>query len=207
MPKLFVVFSARRLAALAAMLVVAAGVFLARGGGLASWATSSLSAIRTLLEPSDFAAERQELNFWQAALTRLDAELQRGTDGPGLASLRAERNSVVERMREIAKRIPESRIPASIRPLLVGKSPAVASAPVAAPHPAISAAPVVAVAAVHVAPLKVGLGPPAPESDAADLVFSPPVPFPVFIEIERHHERHPHPHASPRPANADGAKR
>src|SRR5690242_12454072 len=69
-----------------------------------AWITNRVGAMFPFLEADEFAAERDQLLFFRAALGRIDAELYgRSNTSP---SLRAERQAVLLRMREVANRMP-----------------------------------------------------------------------------------------------------
>src|SRR5712691_6861631 len=150
-----------------ALLLVAWGVSAGlRGRGV-------LGAISAFFEGGDFAAEQRELQFWLAALGRIDTELQQQLNGPAAASLRTERGTVLARLREVAGRVPSDHLPADIRSLL--EPPATP-----APEPALAARPVEPAAVARtVGELRVGLGPRAPVADPGSLTFVAPPPLAV----------------------------
>ena len=154
-----------------ALLLVAWGVSTGLRG------RSVLGAISAFFEGGDFDAERRELQFWLAALGRIDTELQQQLNGPAAASLRTERGAVLTRLREVAGRVPSDNLPADIRSLL--EPPATP-----APEPALAVRPVEPAAVVRtVGELRVGLGPRASAADFSSLIFAAPPP--VFIERRR----------------------
>ena len=150
-----------------ALLLVAWGVSTGLRG------RSVLGAISAFFEGGDFDAEQRELQFWLAALGRIDTELQQQLNGPAAASLRVERGAVLTRLREVAGRVPSDNLPAEIRSLL--EPPATP-----APEPALAARPVEPAAVARtVGELRVGLGPRAPVADPGSLTFVAPPPLAV----------------------------
>src|SRR5947207_11719687 len=100
----------------------------------------------------DFARRRGELSFLQAAFDRLDAEARQDPNGPALRSLRVQQESIVLRMREVARPLPAESLPPALRPLAKEE-------PRHAPEPVRPKAPVEARGSPVVSSeLKVGLG-------------------------------------------------
>ena len=143
---------------------------------------SVAGAAWSLLDGGDFDGERRELQFWLAALGRIETEMRHSLNGSASVSLRTEQSAVLARLREVASRVPPASLPADIRSVIE-------------PEPAAaSAAAIVALAVEQPAPtlpageLRAGLGRPAAMADLNSLVFvAPPAP-PVFIE-KRHAPR------------------
>ena len=116
-----------------ALLAIAA-VSLSWGSPQALRLASPLAAIAALFAGDEFAGERRELRFWQEALERIAAELQQRTNALMAASLRTERETIMERVREVAGRMPRDSLPPEIRRLIEPEA-------LPAPAPALAARP------------------------------------------------------------------
>lgn len=66
-------------------------------------------------DPRDFARRQDELSFLQAAFDRLDAEARQDPNGPALRSLRLQQESILLRMREVARPLPADSLPPALR--------------------------------------------------------------------------------------------
>ena len=154
---------------LSLLLIAAIGAALPAVG--ASWMTGRLAAAFGLVQRDEFTGERDELLFFGAALGRIEAELRRkGTPAP--LSLRREHEAVLQRIRDVAIRVPRDRLPLDIARLVVtsaGSGPVAAAIGRAAPtnRPRV---------------LLTGLGPLRPANDLPGLALDALVPLPVFVE-------------------------
>jgi len=123
---------------------------------------------------NDYAAERQQLLFYKAAVGRIDEEL-RHRGAAATPSLRGEREAVLRRMREVASRVPAERLPSDVAALLPSAAPAEAlprpRRPLAAP-----------VAKAEIRELQTGLGARAAEIDFSSLALDRPPPLPIYVE-------------------------
>jgi hypothetical protein len=63
----------------------------------------------------DFGRRQDELAFLQAAFDRLDAEGRQDPNGPALRSLRVQQESILLRMREVARPLPAESLPPALR--------------------------------------------------------------------------------------------
>jgi hypothetical protein len=100
----------------------------------------------------DFARRQDELSFLQAAFDRLDAEARQDPNGPALRSLRVQQESIVLRMREVARPLPAENLPPALRALAKDE-------PRNAGMPVVPKAPMEASGSPAARPeLKVGLG-------------------------------------------------
>jgi hypothetical protein len=100
----------------------------------------------------DLGRRQNELSFLQAAFDRLEAEAKQDPNGPALRSLRVQQESILLRMREVARPLP----PESLPPALGGLTK---DEPRAGPEPVLPKAPVAATPGPVAGPeLKVGLG-------------------------------------------------
>jgi hypothetical protein len=168
MPKLYAV---RWPIGILVVVLLIAGISFAPAGLRPSWLTSRLAWAIGLGEPDEFAGERGALLFFKAALGRIDDELRHRGDG-ATPSLRGERDAVLQRMREVAIRVPADRLPADVAGLL--QTATAAAEPVVRPvGPAIPAP--------QVRALQTGLGARQAAIDFSSLVFDPPPPLPVYI--------------------------
>lgn len=154
-----------------------------------------LGVILGLVERDDFAGERDELRFFGAALDRIDAELGQKGDA-AQPSLRKAREAVVQRIREIAIRVPRDRLPADALRLVSaapGRLPAAsqAEAPAAASRPPV---------------LLTGLEAPRPASNPGLPLLDANLPLPLFVDRAPPAARTRSPAAPEEPASADQAK-
>jgi hypothetical protein len=147
---------------------------------------------------ADYPAERDELQFLTAALGRIDTELQRRGDGAA-ASLRREREAVVQRLRDVAIRLPRDRLPADIAGLL---SAVAAAAPLPATADPIARLIERTVLAVAPRELRTGLGSRTPVMDVS-LAADPPPPLPLFIDRRPPHRAAASHDAAERPPSGD----
>jgi hypothetical protein len=150
-----------------------------------AWVTSRLGAMFPFFEADEFAAERDQLLFFKAALGRIDAELYGRSNAS--QSLRTERQAVLLRMREVANRMPVERIPPEFRALLQ---------PEAAPARVGSAAAPQLPSPIR---LQVGLTPRPARLDLSSLEVDPLPPLPLIIERRRAEHGHA-PSKADRPA-------
>ena len=174
-----------------AALLLIAGVSLFWGSSHPSRGASPFAAISWFFTGDEYEGEIRELQLLQAALHRITAELRQQATGFGLASLRTEREAVMQRVREVASRMPADSVPPDIRRLIEPEAaPAVAPGPAA--RPIAEAAPVQAASE-----LRIGLRPPSPVADFSSLALAARPPWPVFLQ-------RPHPrHATPATPAAD----
>src|SRR5947207_1284467 len=111
-----------------------------------------ISGSPAVSDQRDFGRRQDELSFLQAAFDRLDAEARQDPNGPALRSLRLQQESIVLRMREVARPLPAESLPPALRA-------AVKDEPRHAPEPVRPKAPVEARGSpVLSSELKVGLG-------------------------------------------------
>ena len=161
-----------------AALLLIAGLSLSWGGSNPLRATSPLSAITAFFAGDEYAGERRELLSLQAALERIEADLHQQANALALASLRTQQEAVVQRVREVASRVPADRIPPDLGRLIAPKS-ALAIAPGIAPgSPARrieEAAP-----SRPGGELRVGLRPPSAAIDFSGLALEQRPPWPLF---------------------------
>jgi hypothetical protein len=191
MPKLSVM---RWPIGIGAALLLIAGVSLSWGTSHPSRITSPLAAISWFFTGDEYEGEIRELQFLQTALHRIKAELRQQASGLGLPSLRTEHEAVMQRMREVASRLPVDSLPPDIRRLIEPEAtPTVAPGP--ATRPIEEAAPVRATSE-----LKIGLRPPSPVADFSSLALAARPPWPVFLQ-------RPHPRRAPPAAPAAAADR
>jgi hypothetical protein len=177
--------------AIGLVLLLIAGVSLFWGSSHPSRGASPFAAISWFFTGDEYEGEIRELQLLQAALHRITAELRQQAPGFGLASLRTEREAVMQRVREVASRMPADSVPPDIRRLIEPEAaPAVAPGPAA--RPIAEAAPVRAASE-----LRIGLRPPSPVADFSSLALAAQPPWPVFLQ-------RPHPRrATPAPPAAD----
>ena len=178
-----------------AALLLIAGVSLFWGSSHPSRGAGPFAAISWFFTGDEYEGEIRELQVLQAALHRITAELRQQATGFGLASLRTEREAVMQRVREVASRMPADSVPPDIRRLIEPEAaPAVAPGPAA--RPIAEAAPVQAASE-----LRIGLRPPSPVADFSSLALAARPPWPVFLQ-------RPHPrHATPATPAADRTDR
>lgn len=163
-------------------LLLIAGVSFSWSGSHPSRVAGRPSAIFSLVTGGaagdEYAGERRELQFLEAALHRLAAEVEQQANGLALDSLRTEQKAVLQRMRQVASRMPADSLPPDIRRLLE---------PTAAPPPVPGLAPLAARSVEEAAPmrpaveLRSGLLPPAPVVDFSFLPPAAPALLPIFI--------------------------
>jgi hypothetical protein len=158
-----------------ALLLVAGLAFLI--GSLPAWRTSPLSAIAAVFASDEYRSERQELQFYAAALHRIEVEMRQEGDSPVAPSLRVEQEAVQQRLREVAGRLPADLMPADIRSLIAPK-------PAPAPDPTLTSGAVVrpvepAAPVSGGGELRVGLRPPAP---TAGLAVDAPRSLPAALD-------------------------
>ena len=120
-----------------------------------------------------YAAERQQLLFYKAAVGRIDEEL-RHRGAAATPSLRGEREAVLWRMREVASRVPAERLPPDVAALL---PPAPAEALPRSRQPLAAPA-----AKAEIRELQTGLGGRAAEPDFSSLALDRPPPLPIYVE-------------------------
>ena len=161
-------------------LMLIAGVSLSWGSSHPSRITSPLAAISWWFTVDEHGGEIRELQFLEAALHRLEGELRQRASGLGLPSLRTEHEAVMQRVREVASRVPADSLPPDIRRLIEPEA-APAIAPGRAARPIEEAAPVRATGV-----LQIGLRAPSPVADFSSLALAARPPWPVFLP-------HPHP--------------
>ena len=162
-------------------LLLIAGVSLFWGSSHPSRGASPFAAISRFFTGDEYEGELGELQLLQSALHRINAELRQPATGLGLPSLRAEREAVVQRVREVARRMPADSLPPDIRRLIEPEAtPAIAPGPAA--RPIEEAAPVRAPSE-----LQIGLRP----------------PWPVFLERPHPRRAAPAAPAADRPDRAE----
>src|SRR5438067_5232151 len=105
----------------------------------ASSGVGRVSGVASTSDQSDFASRRDELRFLRAAFDRLDAESKQDPNGPALASLRAEQDAIVLRMREVARPLPAESLPPALRHLATAE-PRSAAEPALPANPAQASA-------------------------------------------------------------------
>lgn len=178
-----------------AALLLIAGVSLSWGSLHPSRGASPFAAISRFFTGDEYEGEIRELQLLQAALHRITAELRQQATGFGLASLRTEQEAVMQRVREVASRMPADSVPPDIRRLIEPEA-----APAVAPGPA--ARPIAEAVAVRAASeLQIGLRPPSPVADFSSLALAARPPWPVFLQ-------RPHPRrATPATPAADRTDR
>jgi hypothetical protein len=180
-----------------ATLLLIAGVSLSWGGGHPWRVTSPLSAVAALFGGDAYGGELHELELLQAALQRIGAELNQQANPRALASLRAEREAVMQRLREVASRVPADSLSPGIWRLI---EPAAASAAAPGNAPGPVARPVEEAAPTRPAgELRAGLRPPAPVTDFSGLVLDQRPPWPLFTRRKPPHRAAP---AAPGAASA-----
>jgi hypothetical protein len=178
-----------------ALLLIAGAAFF-WGGSQNLRVTSPLAAISAFFAGGEDGGERRELRFLQAALQRIEAELQQQANGLATASLRIEREAVTQRVREVASLLPADSLPPEIRLLI---EPEVTLTPVPAPAPRPAAIPVPAPAPESfpglaarrgeeaeptgkIGELRVGLRPPAAVADFSGLALQASSRLPAFAQ-------------------------
>ncbi len=176
MPKLF---AARWPIGIAVAVLLVLAVSISWGSSHPSRITSPLSAISSFFTGSftgdEYGGERRELQSLQAALHRIEAELQQQANGLALASLRTEQAAVMQRMREVASRVPADSLPPDIGPLIEPETAPTLAAGLAARR-IEEAAPVREAGELHV-----GLRPPSPGADFSSLALGAASRLPLFI--------------------------
>jgi hypothetical protein len=186
-------------------LLLIAGVSLSWGSSHPSRVTSPLSAISSFFTggftgDDEYGGELRELQFLRTALHRIEAELKQQANGLVLASLRTEQEAVMQRVREVARRVPADSLPPDIMRLI---APETAPMPAPEPAPGIAASPIGQAAPVRQAgELRVGLRPPSPVADFSSLARAAPLALPVFIQRPQPRRAAP----SPSTAAADRAE-
>jgi hypothetical protein len=127
----------------------------------------------------NYAGERQQLLFFKAAVGRIDEELRlRGA--AATSSLRSEREAVLQRMREVASRVPPERLPPDLAAMLPPGPPESTSRP-----------PDRSVAKVAVRDFQTGLGIKSADIDFDSLALDRPPPLPVYVERAPRRAEHP----------------
>ena len=157
-------------------LLFIAGVSLSWGSSHPSRGGSPLAAMSWFFSGDEYEGEIRELQFLQSALHRIKAELRQRETGLGVPSLRAEHEAVMQRVREVASRVPADSLPPDIRRLIEPEA-AAAIAPVLAVRSIEEAAPVRAAGE-----LQIGLRPPSPVTDFSSLGLAARPPWPVFLQ-------------------------
>ena len=174
------------------VLLLIAGVSVFWIGSHPSRGTGPFVAISSFFAGEEYEGEVRELQFLQTALQRIKAELLQQAIGLGTPSLRAEHDAVMQRVREVASRVPADSLPPDIRRLIEPEAaPAVAAGPAA--RPIEEAAPVRAASE-----LQIGLRPPSPVADFSGLALAARPPWPIFLQ-------RPHPPRAT-PTTADRAE-
>jgi hypothetical protein len=178
-----------------AALLLIAGVSLFWSSSHPSRGAGPFAAISWFFTGDEYEGEIRELQLLQAALHRITAELRQQATGFGLASLRTEQEAVMQRVREVASRLPADSVPPDIRRLIEPEA-----APTVAPGPA--ARPIAEAAPVRAASeLRIGLRPPSAVADFSSLALAVRPPWPVFLQ-------RPHPRrATPATPAADRTDR
>ena len=74
-----------------------------------------VSGSQAVSDERDFGRRQEELSFLQAAFDRLDAEATQDPNGPALRSLRVQQESILLRMREVARPLPAESLPRALR--------------------------------------------------------------------------------------------
>src|SRR5437763_1077475 len=74
-----------------------------------------MSGSSAVSDQRDFGRRQDELSFLQAAFDRLDAEARQDPNGPALRSLRLQQESILLRMREVARPLPAESLPPALR--------------------------------------------------------------------------------------------
>jgi hypothetical protein len=137
---------------LATAVALAAALILAMVWQSAPSGIGRVSGSPAVSDQRDFGRRQDELLFLQAAFDRLDAEARQDPNGPALRSLRLQQESILLRMREVARPLPAESLPPALRA-------AVKDEPRHAPEPVLPKAAVEARASTVVSSeLKVGLG-------------------------------------------------
>ncbi len=137
---------------LGAAVAIAAALVLAMMWPSAPSGIGRTSGSPGVSDQRDFARRQDELSFLQAAFDRLDAEARQDPNGPALRSLRVQQESIVLRMREVARPLPAESLPPALRPSAKDETRN-------APAPVLLKAPMGASGSPAVRPeLKVGLG-------------------------------------------------
>jgi hypothetical protein len=120
-----------------------------------------MSGSPSVSDQGDFARRRDELLFLKAAFDRLDAESKQDPNGPAIRSLRAEQDTIVLRLREVARPLPAESLPAALRALAKDEARTVA-------EPTLPAPPEQARGSLAASSgLRVGLGSPSAVPDLA----------------------------------------
>ena len=131
---------------------LAAALVLAMVWQASPWGIGRVSGSPGVSDQRDFGRRQDELSFLQAAFDRLDAEARQDPNGPALRSLRVQQESILLRMREVARPLPAESLPPALRPLAKEE-------PRHAPEPVLSKAAADTRASPVASPeLKVGLG-------------------------------------------------
>src|SRR5207248_5394426 len=102
---------------LGAAVALAAALVLAMAWQSAPPGIGRVSGSSAVSDQRDFGRRQDELSFLQAAFDRLDAEARQDPNGPALRSLRVQQESIVLRMREVARPLPAESLPPALRPL------------------------------------------------------------------------------------------
>ena len=179
---------------IAAALLLIAGLSLSWGGSHPARLTSPLSVIAAFFAGDEYGGERRELESLRAALQRIEADLHQQANALALASLRTQQEAVVQRVREVASRVPADRIPPDLGRLLAPKSALAIAAGIArgiAPGIAPGNPPGIAPGSAarrigEAAPsrphgeLRVGLRAPSAATDFSGLALDQRPPWPLF---------------------------
>jgi hypothetical protein len=178
--------------------VAVAALLLGAGGFLAWRAEGRLWRVIAAFDRTELGGTTRELRFLKAAYDRIAGQLQDHAGNPAAASLRREREAVLERMREVAEETPAASLPPDIRRLLAAPTPALAVGGGAPRQPA--RAPAIEVGALHV-----GLSTSSPLAGFAGLTIDPDLTLPLFVEVLHNPARQPRHHRRP-PARASAER-
>jgi hypothetical protein len=107
---------------LAAAVALAAALVLAIIWQSAPSGIGRVSGSPGISDPRDFARRQDELSFLQAAFDRLDAEARQDPNGPASRSLRVQQESILLRMREVARPLPAESLPRALRAPVKGEA-------------------------------------------------------------------------------------
>jgi hypothetical protein len=173
---------------LAAAVALAAALVLAMVWQSTPSGIGRVSGSPAVSDQRDFGRRQDELSFLQAAFDRLDAEARQDPNGPALRSLRLQQESILRRMREVARPLPAESLPPALR------AP-VKDVPRHAPEPVLPKVPVEARGSpVLPSELKVGLG---SSSAVPDLALSRDPALNLVILIARPRPPRPAGEAAP----------
>ena len=173
-------FATRRAGGTRAAVVVTALALLMIAGGFLAWrAERLLWAAVAAFDDGGRAGAARELRFLKAAFDRVEGQLRGQAGDPAASSLQREQEAVLERMREVAGRVPRASLPPDIR-RLVAAPPPPGPADVADPAEPPSTAPAIAVGELHV-----GLPTAALPAGYPGLTIDPGLTLPLFVEVPR----------------------